>query len=165
MKTGIITNMSIRTSKNSKQTVLSQRSPVRTLLSSEFQAAIAWISRRKDKDGNRIGKITEAESVVKYEKDTFSLYARSTSGKSVSINDVRGEAVFLRRLPNGKIEMADVFVFCLGGGEYIISDWLTVWKAMDQLNHDHGTVVYMDAWRMNKDKFISLLKKAVSAKI
>ncbi len=157
--------MSIRTSKNSKQTVLSQRSPVRTLLSSEFQAAIAWISRRKDKDGNRIGKITEAESVVKYEKDTFSLYARSTSGKSVSINDVRGEAVFLRRLPSGKIEMADVFVFCLGGGEYIISDWLTVWKAMDQLNHDHGTVVYTDAWRMNKEKFISLLKKAVSAKI
>ena len=120
------------------------------------------ISRRKDKDGNRIGKITEAESVVKYEKDTFSLYARSTSGKSVSINDVRGEAVFLRRLPNGKIEMADVFVFCLGGGEYIISDWLTVWKAMDQLNHDHGTVVYMDAWRMNKDKFIQELSKQIN---
>ena len=157
--------MSIRTSKNSKQTVLSRRSPVRTLLHSEFQSAIKWISRRKDKDGNRIGKITEAESVVKYEKDTFSLYAKSASGKSVSINDVRGEAVFLRRLPSGKVEMADVFVFCLGAGQHIICDWLTVWKAMDQLNHDHGTVIYMDAWRMNKEKFVALLRKEVSGKI
>jgi len=157
--------MSIRTSKNSKQTILSQRSPVRTLLHSEFQSAVKWIARRKDKDGNRIGKITEAESVVKYEKDTFSLYAKSVSGKSVSINDVRGEAVFLRILPNGKVDTADVFVFCLGGGQFILCDWLTVWHTMSQLNHDHGTVKYVDAWRMNKVKFVSLLTDAVSGKI
>jgi len=157
--------MSIRTSKNSKQTVLSQRSPVRTLLQSEFQSAIKWLSRRKDKDGNRIGKIEEAEAVVKYEKDTFSLYAKSVSGKSVSINDVRGEAVFLRILPNGKVDTADVFVFCLGGGQYILCDWLTVWHTMSQLNHDHGTVKYVDAWRMNKAKFVLLLREAISGKI
>ena len=157
--------MSIRTSKNSKQTVLSQRSPVRTLLQSEFQSAIKWLSRRKDKDGNRIGKITEAEAVVKYEKDTFSLYAKSVSGKSVSINDVRGEAVCLRILPNGKVDTADVFVFCLGGGQYILCDWLTVWHTMSQLNHDHGTVKYVDAWRMNKAKFVLLLREAISGKI
>ena len=67
--------MSIRTSKNSKGQILSQRSPVRTLLNSEFQTAIKWLARKKDKNGNRIGKITETESVVKYEKDTFK-YAR-----------------------------------------------------------------------------------------
>ena len=157
--------MSIRTSKNSKQTVLSQRSPVRTLLQSEFQSAIKWLSRRKDKDGNRIGKIEEAEAVVKYEKDTFSLYAKSVSGKSISINDVRGDAVFLRLLPNGKMDTADVFVFCLGGGQFILCDWLTVWKVMNKLTHDHVTVIYRDTWRFNRKKFVSLLRKAASGKI
>ena len=157
--------MSIRTSKNSKQTVLSQRSPVRTLLQSEFQSVIKWVSRRKDKDGNRIGKIREAEAVVKYEKDTFSLYAKSVSGKSVSINDVRGKAVFLRLLFNGKMQMADVFLFILGNGDYILCDWLTVWKVLNKLTHDHGTVIYRDAWRFNREKFVSLLQKAASGKI
>ena len=157
--------MSIRTSKNSKQTVLSQRSPVRTLLQSEFQSAIKWLSRRKDKDGNRIGKIAEAEAVVKYEKDTFSLYAKSVSGKSVSINDVRGKAVFLRLLFNGKMQMADVFLFILGNGDYILCDWMTVWKVLNKLTHDHGTVIFRDAWRFNREKFVSLLQKAASGKI
>lgn len=88
--------MAIRTTKNSKGQILSQRSPVRSLLNSEFQCAIKWMARKKDKNGKPIGKITEADSIVKYEKDTFSLYAKSVSGKSVSINDVRGSAVFLR---------------------------------------------------------------------
>ena len=157
--------MSIRTSKNSKQTVLSQRSPVRTLLHSEFQSAVKWVSRRKDKDGNRIGKITEAESVVKYEKDTFSLYAKSVSGKSVSINDIRGKAVFLRLLPSGKMDTADIFVFCLGAGKFLQADWMMVWKTLDKLTHDHGTVIYRDAWRFNREKFVSLLQKAASGKI
>lgn len=157
--------MSIRTSKNSKQTVLSQRSPVRTLLNSEFQSAVNWLARKKDKDGNRIGKIKEAESLVKYEKDTFSLYGKSASGKSVSINDVRGEAVFLRILPDGKTDITDIFLFCLGGGKYLMADWPTVWRVMSKLNKDHGTVKYVDAWRLNKIKFIALLRLAVSGTI
>ena len=157
--------MSIRTSKNSKQTVLSQRSPVRTLLHSEFQSAVKWVARRKDKDGNRIGKITEAESVVKYEKDTFSLYTKSVSGKSVSINDIRGNAVFLRLLPSGKMDTADIFVFCLGAGNFLQADWMTVWKVLNKLTNDHGTVIYRDAWRFNREKFVSLLQKAASGKI
>ncbi len=148
---------------------MSDRSPVRTLLTSEFLSAIAWLERRKDKKtGNRIGRIDQIDDskIIKWGKDSFSFYCRTVSGYSVSINDIRGdEAVCLLRLPDGKIFMADIFVFCLGAGKYILTDWMTVWKAMDQLNHDHGTVVYMDAWRLNKEKFISLLKKAVSAKI
>ena len=158
--------MGIRTTRSSKGEILSDRSPVRTLLSSEFQSAIKWLARRKDKKtGSRIGKVTRIDKIVKYEKDTFSLYGHTQSGQTVNINDIRGDAVFLRRFPDGKMDMADIFMFCLGAGENILCDWLTVWKAMDQLNHDHGTVVYMDAWRLNKEKFISLLKKAVSAKI
>ncbi len=160
--------MSIRTSRNSKGQILSDRSPVRTLLTSEFKSAIAWLARRKDKKtGNRIGRINQIDDskIIKWGKDSFSLYGCTVSGYSLSINDIRGDAVFLRRFPDGKMDMADIFMFCLGAGENILCDWLTVWKAMDQLNHDHGTVVYMDAWRLNKEKFISLLKKAVSAKI
>lgn len=156
--------MSIRTSKNSKQTVLSLRSPVRTLLNSEFQSVFKWLARKKDKDGNRIGKITEAEAVVKYDKDTFSLYAKSATGKYVSINDVRGEAVFLKRLEDGRIDIADFYIFCLGGGQYIFCDWMSVWKALSQLNHDKGTVIYEDAWRMNRKKFVELLKKGIASK-
>lgn len=157
--------MSIRTSKNSKGQILSHRSPVRTLLNSEFQTAIKWLARRKDKNGNRIGKITETESVVKYEKDTFSLYAKSASGKSCSINDVRGEAIFLRKLEDGKTETADSFLFCLGSGKYIYCDWLTVWNTMQKLYKDKGTVIYQDCWRFNRNKFIALLQKVISDKM
>lgn len=157
--------MSIRTSKNSKGQILSQRSPVRTLLNSEFQTAIKWLARKKDKNGNRIGKINETESVVKYEKDTFSLYAKSASGKSVSINDVRGDAIFLRLLPDGKIETADGFLFCLGSGKFIYCDWMEVWRTMVQLYKDKGTVIYQDCWRFNRNKFIALLQKVISDKI
>ena len=153
--------MAIRTTKNSKGQILSQRSPVRTLLNSEFQSAIKWMARRKDKNGNRIGKITEADSIVKYEKDTFSLYAKSVSGKSVSINDVRGEAIFLRVI-EGKVEIVDCFLFCLGCGKYILTDWIKVWNVIAKLYRDRGTA---DAWRMDKEKFITLLKIAVSDKI
>ena len=157
--------MSIRTSKNSKGKVLSSRSPVRTLLNSEFQSAIKWLARKKDKDGNRIGKIKEAEAVVKYEKDTFSLYAKSATGKSCSINDVRGKAIFLRVLENGKMETADCFVFCLGSGMFIYCDWLSVWRALNKLFHHRGTVIYKDCWRINKKNFITLLQKEISDKI
>lgn len=157
--------MSIRTSKNSKGQILSHRSPVRTLLNSEFQTAIKWLARRKDKNGNRIGKITETESVVKYEKDTFSLYAKSASGKSCSINDVRGEAIFLRKLDDGKTETADCFLFCLGSGDYIYCGWMEVWRTIVQLCKDKGTVIYQDCWRLNKKKFVALLKKTTSGKI
>ena len=156
--------MAIRTTKNSKGKILSQRSPVRTLLNSEFQSAIKWMARRKDKNGKPIGKITETDSIVKYEKDTFSLYAKSVSGKSVSINDVRGEAIFLR-LIEGKVEIADCFLFCLGCGKYILPDWLKVWNVIAKLYRDRGTVKYSNAWRMDKEKFITLLKIAVSDKI
>ena len=158
--------MSIRTSKNSKGQSLSDRSPVKTLLSSEFQAAMAWIGRKKDKTtGKRYGKISRIEDIVKYGKDTFSLYGFFDDGRSASVNDIRGEAVFLRLLPNGKMHTADVFLFCLGAGDYILTDWLTVWKVLDQLTHDHGTVIYRDAWRFNRDKFVTLLMKAASGKI
>ena len=158
--------MSIRTSKNSKQTVLSQRSPVRTLLNSEFQAAMAWIARKKDKKtGNRIGKVTQVDKIIKYEKDTFSLYGHTHHGHTVHINDVRGEAVFLRRLPDGKMDMADHFLFCLGGGQYILTDWVTVCTTINLLVHDHGSVIYEDCYRVDKDKFILLLKTAASDKI
>jgi len=154
--------MSIRTSKNIKGQILSHRSPVKTLLSSEFQAAIVWISRKKDKTtGKRIGKITRIEDIVKYEKDTFSLYGFFDDGRSASVNDIRGEAVFLRLLPTGKMDTANVFVFCLGGGNYILTDWPTVWKVLDKLTHDHGTVIYRDAWRLNRDRFVDLLKKTM----
>ena len=156
--------MAIRTTKNSKGKILSQRSPVRTLLNSEFQTAIKWMARRKDKNGKPICKITEADSIVKYEKDTFSLYAKSVNNKSVSINDVRGSAVFLRVI-EGKIEIVDCFLFCLGCGKYILTDWIKVWNVIAKLYRDRGTVKYSDAWRMDKEKFITLLKIAVSNKI
>ena len=152
--------MSIRTSKNNKGHILSFRSPVRTLLHSEFQSAINWISRRKDADGNRIGKITTAESVVKYGKDCFSLYGFSTTGKSVSINDVRGDAVFIRVLSDGKIDTADIFVFCLGAGRYLICDWMKVWRTLDHLK-GKGTVIYQDCWRLNKKNFIGFLETII----
>ena len=156
--------MAIRTTKNSKGKILSQRSPVRSLLNSEFQCAIKWMARKKDKNGKPIGKITEADSIVKYEKDTFSLYAKSVNNKSVSINDVRGESVFLR-LIEGKVEIADCFLFCLGCGKYILTDWIKVWDVIAKLYRDRGTVKYTDSWRMDKEKFITLLKIAVSDKI
>lgn len=158
--------MSIRTSKNSKQTILSQRSPVSTLLNSEFRSAIKWLARRKDKKTNNpIGTVTQVDEIIKYEKDTFSLYGHTRHGQTVNINDVRGDAVFLRRLPDGKIDIADHYLFCLGGGQNIYSDWISVWKAMSQLNHDKGTVIYKDAWRMDKEKFFLLLKTVSSDKI
>ena len=156
--------MAIRTTKNSKGQILSQRSPVRSLLNSEFQTAIKWMARKKDKNGKPIGKITEADSIVKYEKDTFSLYAKSVSGKSVSINDVRGESIFLRVI-EGRVEIADCFLFCLGCGKYILTDWIKVWNVIAKLYRDRGTVKYSDSWRMDKEKFITLLKIAVSDKI
>ena len=156
--------MAIRTTKNSKGQILSQRSPVRTLLNSEFQTAIKWMARKKDKNGKPIEKITEADSIVKYEKDTFSLYAKSVNNKSVSINDVRGSAVFLRVI-EGRVEIVDCFLFCLGCGKYILTDWIKVWNVIAKLYRDRGTVKYSDAWRMDKEKFITLLKIAVSDKI
>ncbi len=165
-RTGIITKMSIRTSKNSKGQILSDRSPVRTLLSSEFQSAIKWLARRKDKKtGSRIGKVTQVDKIVKYEKDTFSLYGHTQSGQTVNINDIRGDAVFLRRFPDGKMDMADIFMFCLGAGEYILTDWVTVCTTINLLVHDHGSVIYEDCYRVDKDKFISLLMAAASDKI
>ncbi len=160
----LIMAASIRTSKNYKGNILSFRSPVRTLLHSEFQSAVKWLARRKDKDGKRIGKMEIAESVVKYEKDTFSLYGRC-GDKSISINDVRGKAVFLRVLPSGKMDTADHFLFCLGAGKYILTNWLTVWRVMEQLYRDRGTVIYKDCWRFCKHKFVSLLKIEASAKM
>ena len=161
--------MSIRTSRNSKGLILSDRSPVRTLLTSEFLSAIAWLERRKDKKtGNRIGRIDQIDDskIIKWGKDSFSFYCRTVSGYSVSINDIRGdEAVCLLRLPDGKIFTADIFVFCLGAGKYILTDWMTVWRIMDQLTHDHGTVIYLDAWRMDRMRFVELLQKAISDKI
>lgn len=158
--------MSIRTSKNCKGQILSSRSPVRTLLNSEFQATMAWIARKKDKKtGKCFGKISRIEDVVKYWKDTFSLYGFLKDGRSVSLNDIRGDAVFLRVLPTGRMDAADEFVFCLGGGKYLLADWLTVWKVLEQLTHDRGTVIYQDAWRLNREKFVSLLMKAVSGKM
>ena len=152
--------MSIRTSKNSKQTVLSQRSPVRTLLNSEFQAAMAWIARKKDKKtGNRIGKVSQIDDIIKYGKDTFSLYGRC-GDKTISLNDVRGEAVFLRALPNGKIDTADIFVFCLGAGKYLICDWMKVWRTLDYLK-GKGTTIYQDCWRLNKKNFIGFLETII----
>ena len=157
--------MSIRTSKNSKQTVLSQRSPVRTLLSSEFQAAMTWVARKKDKNtGNRIGRVTQVEDIVKYGKDTFSLYG-SCGEKSISVNDIRGKSVYLRVLPSGRLDTADFFLFCIGAARYILTDRVTVWRVMNQLTHDHGTVIYRDAWRFNRDRFILLLQKEISGKI
>ena len=157
--------MAIRTSKNSKGHILSHRSPVRTLLNSEFQTAIKWLARRKDKNGNRIGKITETESVVKYEKDTFSLYGHTSHGQTVNINDIRGDAVFLRRLLDGKMDTSDHFLFCLGGGQYLLTDWHCVWLTISKLTKDHGTVIYTDCWRLNKEKFLALLKIAASDKM
>lgn len=152
--------MSIRTSKNCKQTVLSQRSPVRTLLNSEFQAAMAWIARKKDKKtGNRIGKVSQIDDIIKYGKDTFSLYGRC-GDKTISLNDVRGEAVFLRALPNGKIDIADIFVFCLGAGKYLICDWMKVWRTLDYLK-GKGTTIYQDCWRLNKKNFIGFLETII----
>lgn len=150
--------MSIRTSKNSKGVILSDRSPVRTLLTSEFLSAMAWMARRKDKKtGSRIGKVTQVDKIIKYEKDTFSLYGHTHHGHTVHINDVRGEAVFLPRLPDGRIHIADHFLFCLGGGKYLLTDWNCVWMAISKLTKDHGTVIYQDCWRLNRDKFLTLL--------
>lgn len=158
--------MSIRTSKNSKAKALSGRSPIRTLLESMLAATMAWVARKKDKKtGNRIGKVTQTNSIVKWSKDTFSLYGTCKDTRTISINDIRGEAVFLRILPNGKLDTADIFVFCLGAGKYILTDWLTIWKVISKLTKDHGTVVYKDSWRLNKYKFVALLKKAATGKI
>lgn len=159
--------MGIHTRKSCRQQVLSRRSPVRTLLNSEFQSAVNWLARRTDiKTGKKIGKIKEAETVVKYEKDTFSLYAKTKTGQSVSINDVRGKAVFLRRFPDtNRTETADHFLFCLGAGEYILADWFSVCTAMNKLVHDHGSVIYDDCYRLDKVKFITLLRKQISGKI
>ena len=158
--------MSIRTSKNSKGYILSDRSPVRTLLTSEFLSAMAWMARRKDKKtGSRIGKVTQVDKIIKYEKDTFSLYGHTHHGHTVHINDVRGEAVFLRRLSDGKLDMADIFLFCLGGGQYILTEWETVCATINRLAHDHGSVIYQDCWRVDKEKFIILLKTTASDKI
>ena len=137
--------MSIRTCKRCRQHVLSKRPPVQTLLN--------------------IGRVEETEAVVKYEKDTFSLYGHTQSGQTVNINDIRGDAVFLRRFPDGKMDMADHFLFCLGGGQYILTDWITVCTAINLLVHDHGSVIYEDCYRVDKDKFILLLKTAASDKI
>ena len=157
--------MSIRTSKNSKGNTLSVRSPVRTLLESMLAAAMTWVARKKDKKtGNRIGKVTQVEDIVKYGKDTFSLYGRCGE-KTISINDIRGKAVYLRVLPSGRMDTADHFLFCLGSGKYLLTDWLTVWHVMEQLYRDRGTVIYKDAWRLDRVKFISLLQIAVSGKI
>ena len=41
--------MGIRTCKRCRQHVLSKRSPVKTLLNSEFQSAVNWLARRTDK--------------------------------------------------------------------------------------------------------------------
>lgn len=159
--------MAIRTCKRCRQNVLSRRSPVRTLLNSEFQSAVNWLARRTNKKtGKKIGRVEEAEAVVKYEKDTFSLYGHTRNGQTVQINDVRGDAaVFLRRLPDGKIDVADHYLFCLGGGQYILTDWPTVCAAINRLVHDRGSVIYDDCYRVDKEKFISLLKKCASAKI
>ncbi len=155
--------MGIRTSKNSKGNILSDRSPVKSLLTSEFISAMAWLARRKYKKTNtRIGKVTEIESIVKYGKDTFSLYGYTRHGLTVNIHDIRGDAVFLRLLPNGKMDTADIFLFCLGGGKYVHVDWMTVWRTISQLYKDHGTVIYKDCWRLNKKKFLTLLKMAAS---
>ncbi len=152
--------MSIRTSKNSKQTVLSQRSPVRSLLNSEFQAAMTWIARKKDKKtGKRIGKVSQIDDIIKYGKDTFSLYGRC-GDKTLSLNDIRGEAVFLRVLPNGKIDTADIFVFCLGAGKYLFCDWMKVWRTLDYLK-GKGTTIYQDCWRLNKKNFIGFLETII----
>ena len=157
--------MSIRTSKNSKAQTLSSLSPVRTLLESMLAATMDWVGRKIDKKtGNRIGKITQTDSIVKWGKDTFSLYGITSDGRTISINDIRGEAVFLRILPNGKIDTADIFVFCLGSGHYILTDWMTVWHVLDKLIHDHGTVIYKDAWRMDRIKFTDLLKNGIASK-
>ena len=157
--------MGIRTCKRCRQHVLSKRSPVKTLLNSEFQSAVNWLARRTDKKtGKKIGRVEEAEAVVKFEKDTFSLYGHTRNGQTVNINDVRGDAVFLRRFPDGKMDMADHFLFCLGGGQYLLTDWDCVWKAMSQLYKDHGTVIYTDCWRMNRNKFIAALKNEIAPK-
>ena len=158
--------MSIRTCKRCRQHVLSRRSPVQTLLNSEFQSAVNWLARRTDKKtGKRIGRVEEAEAVIKYEKDTFSLYGHTKSGYTVNINDVRGDAVFLRRFPDGKMDMADVFLFCLGGGNYLLTDWATVCATINLLVHDHGSVIYEDCYRVDKEKFILLLKATASDKM
>lgn len=158
--------MGIRTSKNSKGHALSHRSPVRSLLKSEIQSALTWLSRRKDfSTGKRIGKTIQIDEIVKYDIDTFSLYGSTQEGKSVSINDIRGKAVFLKLLPGNKMHTADHFLFCLGGGNYIHVDWMTVYKAISQLYKDHGTVIYTDCWRLNKVKFLTLLKIAASGKM
>lgn len=165
-KTGIITKMSIRTSKNSKGQILSNLSPVRSLLESMLAATMAWVARKKDKKtGNRIGKVTKTDSIIKYEKDTFSLYGICSDCRTISINDIRGEAVFLRILPSGRLDTANIFVFCLGSGKYILTDWLSVWQVSNKLIHDKGTVIYKDAWRMDRNKFVTLLQKIVSGKI
>ncbi len=155
--------MSIRTSNNSKQQVLSVRSPVRTLLESMLEAAMDWIARKIDKrTGNRIGKVTQVEDIVKWDKDTFSLYGRC-GDKTLSINDIRGKSVFLLRQPDGRLFMADYFLFCLGAGKYILTDWMTVWHVMDKLTR--GTTIFSDAWRMNRRDFVALLQKEISDKI
>ncbi len=158
--------MGIRTCNRCRQHVLSRNSPVRTLLNSEFQSAVNWLARRKDKKtGKKIGRVEEAEAVIKYEKDTFSLYGHTNSGQTVNINDVRGDAVFLRRFPDGKMDMADVFLFCLGAGKYILTDWTTVCATINLLVHDHGSVIYEDCYRVDKEKFILLLKTTASDKM
>ena len=156
--------MSIRTSHNSKGQILSSRSPIRTLLESVLADAMDWVSRKKDKTGRKVGKVSRVEDIVKWEKDTFSLYG-SCSGKTINVNDIRGKAVFLRRLPEGRIDIADYYVFCISVGRYVLTDWMTVWQVLDKLTHDHGTVIYRDAWRMDKNRFVELLQKVISDKM
>ena len=156
--------MSIKSSQNSKQQALSGRSPVRSLLESTLAAAMDWVSRKKDDSGNRIGKVTNVEGIIKYAKDTFSIFGRC-GDKSISINDIRGKAVFLRRMPDGRIFIPDYFLFCVGSGKYILTNWITVCRVLNKLNHDRGTVIYKDAWRMDRNKFLTLLQKEISDKI
>lgn len=152
----------IKTSNKFHKEVLSELSPVRTLLISEFKAANKWMARKKNYDGKRIGEISQIDEIVKYEKDTFSLYGYTKNGQTVQINDVRGEHVFLRKFVTGRTDTSNIFLFCLGGGKYIMTDWITVWNALKHMYHYRKTVIYRDCWRLDKEKFISLICDTVS---
>lgn len=152
----------IKTSNRYHKEVLSELSPVRTLLISEFEAAKEWLARKKNVDGKRIGKISQVDEIVKYEKDTFSLYGRTKKGKTVQINDIRGEHVFLRKFSTGRTDTSDYFLFCLGGGKYVLTDWITVWNALKHMYHYRKTMIYRDCWRLDKERFISLICDPVS---
>ena len=150
--------MSIRTSKNSKQQILSDRSPVRSLLESMLAAAMNWVARKKDKQtGKRIGNVTQVEDIIKYGKDSFSLHGRCGE-KTISLIDIRGKFIFLRLLPSGQMDTADLFLFCLGRGKYILTDWGTVWRVLGKLN-GRSIVIYADCWQLNKKSFLTLLEE------